>query len=161
MCKIRTLIIDTKGGILDDRIITLVNLALSVIDTPALCIFSTANANGYENIIFKYSNIVEKTLSVSSKSSKTIMTVGRNSGCVYTFQHKGGIGLSEVAEMREVALAENDNARYQRNVRLHLRLLKQIYEDVAISNPVKSKRTIDDKAAVHPSSSVNNKTICE
>lgn len=130
MCRIRTLIMVDNGEILKDTVIGVKGLRLNVIDTPAFCIYVRRNANGYENFILKYTNSTEETDSINSKSYKTLMTVGRNSGCIYTFQYKSDVGLSEMTEMKRLALQGNGNARYQKNIEQQFRLLKQMHEEL-------------------------------
>lgn len=130
MCRIRTLIKDGNDKIQKDIVIDVKGLTLSVIDTPSFCIYTGRNFNGFENIIFKYPSSTEPLLHLSSASSQTIMTVGRNSGCIYAYQYKSNIGLSELAEMKKTALQESKKTRYQTNVSLMLRLLEQVHENV-------------------------------
>lgn len=127
MCKLRTLIIENNGKILKDSVIDIGKVTLSVIDAPAMCICKN---NGCDNFIFKYSNIIEEKVSVSSNSNKTIMTIGRNSGCIYTYNFKQEIGLSELKEIREAALKGNNGVRYQTNIKSLLNLVEHIYAKI-------------------------------
>lgn len=90
------------------------------------------NANGYENILFKYSNIVEEVETISSDSSNTIMSFGPNSGCVYAYQFREEIGLYELSEIRKAALNEYDGVRYQTSIKSLLDLLRHIYSKIKV-----------------------------
>lgn len=130
MCRIRTLIKDGNDEIQKDIVIDVKGLNLSVIDTPSFCIYAGRNVNGFENIIFKYPSSTEPLQHLSSASNQTLMTVGRNSGCIYAYLYKSNVGLSELSEMKNTALQESKHARYQNNVSLMLRLLEQVHENV-------------------------------
>lgn len=132
MCKLRTLIMDNDSKILKDTVIDISTVTLSVIDAPAMCIYKKMNANGYENILFKYSNIIEEVETISSDSSNTIMSFGPNSGCVYAYQFKKEIGLYELSEIRKAALNEYDGVRYQTNIKSLLDLLRHIYSKIKV-----------------------------
>ena len=82
-------------------------ITFNVIDAPAMCIYIGANPMGFEQILFKYSNIIEEMSSVFSKSNKTDATIGKNSGCIYAYQFKQEAGLSEMAEIRDMALVKD------------------------------------------------------
>lgn len=128
MCKLRTLIIDDGGSILKDSVIDIGKVSLSVIDAPAMCIYVNKNNNGFCNFLFKYSNIIEKQVSIFSESSNTIMTIGRNSGCIYAYQFKQEVGLSEMNEIRDTALKDNNSLRYQTNIKNLLNMVGHIFE---------------------------------
>lgn len=130
MCKLRTLIIDNNGNILKDSVIDIGKVTLSVIDAPAMCIYVNTNINGYDNFLFKYSNIIEEMDTVSSDSKQTIMTIGRNSGCIYTYQFKQEIGLSELNEIKEAALESNNGVRFQTNIKSLLNMTRHIYAKI-------------------------------
>lgn len=130
MCKLRTLIIDKNGKILKDSVIDIGKVTLSVIDAPAICIYVNANINGYDNFLFKYSNIIEKMDAVSSDSNQTIMTIGRKSGCIYAYQFKQEIGLSELNEIRDAALKDHNGVRYQTNIKSLSNLIEHIYAKI-------------------------------
>lgn len=130
MCKLRTLIIDNNGNILKDSVIDIGKVTLSVIDAPAMCIYVKANINGYDNFLFKYSNIIEKMDAVSSDSNQTIMTIGRKSGCIYAYQFKQEIGLSELNEIRDAVLEDNNGVRYQTNIKSLSNLIEHIYAKI-------------------------------
>lgn len=127
MCKLRTIVADAENNILKDSVIDVGKITLNVIDAPAMCIYIGANAMGYEQILFKYSNIIEDISSVFSKSNKTDATIGKNSGCIYAYQFKQETCLSEMDEIRDMALEKNDNVRYQTNIKNLLNLIKHIY----------------------------------
>lgn len=129
MCKLRTLIMDNNGKILKDSIIDIGKVMLSVIDAPAMCIYVNKNINGYDNFLFKYSNIIEEQVIVSSDSNNTIMTLGCNSGCIYAYQFKQEIGLSELNEIRKRVLEKNKNLRFTKNVKSLLDVMKFIYTE--------------------------------
>lgn len=112
MCKLRTLIIDKNGKILKDSVIDVGKVTLSVIDAPAMCIYVNKNDNGYDNFLFKYSNVIEEQVVINTDSNNTIMTIGRKSGCIYAYQFKQEIGLSELNEIRGAALMVNNGVRY-------------------------------------------------
>ena len=128
MCKLRTLITENNGIILKDSVIDIGKVTLSVIDAPAMCVCN--NNNGYVNLIFKYSNIIEEMVPVLSDSNKTIMTIGRNSGCIYTYQFKQEIGLSELNEIKEAALKSNNGVRYQTNIKSLSNLIEHLYAKI-------------------------------
>lgn len=130
MCKLRTLIIDNNGNILKDSVIDIGKVTLSVIDAPAMCIYVKANINGYDNFLFKYSNIIEEMDAVSSDSNQTIMTIGRKSGCIYAYQFKQEIGLSELNEIRDAVLEDNNGVRYQTNIKSLSNLIEHIYAKI-------------------------------
>lgn len=127
MCKLRTLIIDKNGKILKDSVIDIGKVTLSVIDAPAMCIYVNKNDNGYDNFLFKYSNIIEEQVVIITDSNNTIMTIGRKSGCIYAYQFKQKIGLSELNEIRDAALKDHNGVRYQTNIKSLSNLIEHIY----------------------------------
>lgn len=130
MCKLRTLIIDKNGKILKDSVIDVGKVTLSVIDAPAMCIYVNKNDNGYDNFLFKYSNVVEEQVVINTDSNNTIMTIGRKSGCIYAYQFKQEIGLSELNEIRGAALMVNNGVRYQTNIKSLSNLIEHVYAKI-------------------------------
>lgn len=130
MCKLRTLIIDKNGKILKDSVIDLGKVTLSVIDAPAMCIYVNKNDNGYDNFLFKYSNVIEEQVVINTDSNNTIMTIGRKSGCIYAYQFKQEIGLSELNEIRGAALMVNNGVRYQTNIKSLSNLIEHVYAKI-------------------------------
>ena len=131
MCKIRTLIINADdGNIKEDTMRDVGEISLNVIDVPAMCIYVSKNNNGYENLQFKYSNIIEDMETISSKTNCSFMTIGRKSGCIYSYQFKQGTSFLEMDELKCLALQQNDNIRFQTNIKTLLNLLQQIYESL-------------------------------
>ena len=130
MCKLRTLIIDKNGKILKDSVIDVGKVTLSVIDAPAMCIYVNKNDNGYDNFLFKYSNVIEEQVVINTDSNNTIMTIGRKSGCIYAYQFKQEIGLSELNEIRGAALMVNIGVRYQTNIKSLSNLIEHIYAKI-------------------------------
>lgn len=126
MCKLRTLIIDKNGKILKDSVIDVGKVTLSVIDAPAMCIYVNKNDNGYDNFLFKYSNVIEEQVVINTDSNNTIMTIGRKSGCIYAYQFKQEIGLSELNEIRGAALMVNNGVRYQTNIKSLSNLIEHV-----------------------------------
>lgn len=130
MCKLRTLIIDKNGKILKDSVIDVGKVTLSVIDAPAMCIYVNKNDNGYDNFLFKYSNVIEEQVVINTDSNNTIMTIGRKSGCIYAYQFKQEIGLSELNEIRGVALMVNNGVRCQTNIKSLSNLIEHVYAKI-------------------------------
>lgn len=130
MCKLRTLIIDKNGKILKDSVIGVGKVTLSVIDAPAMCIYVNKNDNGYDNFLFKYSNVIEEQVVINTDSNNTIMTIGRKSGCIYAYQFKQEIGLSELNEIRGAALMVNNGVRYQTNIKSLSNLIEHVYAKI-------------------------------
>lgn len=130
MCKLRTLIIDKNGKILKDSVIDVGKVTLSVIDAPAMCIYVNKNDNGCDNFLFKYSNVIEEQVVINTDSNNTIMTIGRKSGCIYAYQFKQEIGLSELNEIRGAALMVNNGVRYQTNIKSLSNLIEHIYAKI-------------------------------
>lgn len=130
MCKLRTLIIDNNGKILKDTVIDIGKVTLSVIDAPAMCICVNKNDNGYDNFLFKYSNIIEEQVSIFTEYNNSIMTIGRKSGCIYAYQFKQEIGLSELNGIRDAALKDNNGVRYQTNIKSLSNLIEHIYAKI-------------------------------
>lgn len=130
MCKLRTLIIDKNGKILNDSVIDVGKVTLSVIDAPAMCIYVNKNDNGYDNFLFKYSNVIEEQVVINTDSNNTIMTIGRKSGCIYAYQFKQEIGLSELNEIRGAALMVNNGVRYQTNIKSLSNLIEHVYAKI-------------------------------
>ena len=130
MCKLRTLIIDKNGKILKDSVIDVGKVTLSVIDAPAICIYVNKNDNGYDNFLFKYSNVIEEQVVINTDSNNTIMTIGRKSGCIYAYQFKQEIGLSELNEIRGAALMVNNGVRYQTNIKSLSNLIEHVYAKI-------------------------------
>ncbi len=130
MCKLRTLIIDKNGKILKDSVIDVGKVTLSVIDAPAMCIYVNKNDNGYDNFLFKYSNVIEEQVVINTDSNNTIMTIGRKSGCIYAYQFKQEIGLSELNEIRGAALMVNNGVRYQTNIKSLSNLIEHAYAKI-------------------------------
>ena len=130
MCKLRTLIIDKNGKILKDSVIDVGKVTLSVIDAPAMCIYVNKNDNGYDNFLFKYSNVIEEQVVINTDFNNTIMTIGRKSGCIYAYQFKQEIGLSELNEIRGAALMVNNGVRYQTNIKSLSNLIEHVYAKI-------------------------------
>lgn len=130
MCKLRTLIIDKNGKILKDSVIDVGKVTLSVIDAPAMCIYVNKNDNGYDNFLFKYSSVIEEQVVINTDSNNTIMTIGRKSGCIYAYQFKQEIGLSELNEIRGAALMVNNGVRYQTNIKSLSNLIEHVYAKI-------------------------------
>lgn len=143
MCKLRTLIIDNNGNILKDSVIDIGKVTLSVIDAPAMCIYVNKNDNGYDNFLFKYSNIIEEQVVIITDSNNTIMTIGRKSGCIYAYQFKQEIGLSELNEIRDVALKDHNGVRYQTNIKSLSNLIEHIY--AKIKNTIQKIETHENR----------------
>lgn len=137
MCKLRTIIADSGNNILKDTVIDVGKVTLNVIDVPAMCIYISANSMGYEQILLKYSNIIEELSSLSSLSSKSFATIGINSGCIYIYQFKHETGLAEINEIRRIALDKSDSIRFKTNVKSLLNLVEHIY---AKTNTLFNKR---------------------
>ena len=142
MCKLRTIVADAENNILKDSVIDVGKITFNVIDAPAMCIYIGVNPMGYEQILFKYSNIIEEILSVFSKSNKSDATIGKNSGCIYACQFKQETCLSEMDEIRDMALEKNDNVRYQTNIKNLLNLIQHIY---AKTNTLFNKRENENR----------------
>lgn len=143
MCKLRTLIIDNNGNILKDSVIDIGKVTLSVIDAPAMCIYVNKNDNGYDNFLFKYSNIIEEQVVIITDSNNTIMTIGRKSGCIYAYQFKQEIGLSELNEIRDAALKDHNGVRYQTNIKSLSNLIEHIY--AKIKNTIQKIETHENR----------------
>ena len=88
------------------------------------------NDNGYDNFLFKYSNIIEEQVVIITDSNNTIMTIGRKSGCIYAYQFKQEIGLSEFNEIRDAALKDHNGVRYQTNIKSLSNLIEHIYAKI-------------------------------
>ena len=127
MCNLRTIMMSATGKLLSDKVIDVGSISLNIIDAPAICICVEQNINGYENILFKYSNITENQLTISTESNNTLVTIGENSGCIYTYQFKHDIGMSELVEIKKCAIGKNETVRYSTNVGNLLNLIKHIY----------------------------------
>lgn len=109
------------------------------------------NDNGYDNFLFKYSNIIEEQVVIITDSNNTIMTIGRKSGCIYAYQFKQEIGLSELNEIRDAALKDHNGVRYQTNIKSLSILIEHIY--------AKIKDTIQ-KIETHENRNTNSTASC-
>ena len=101
--------------------------------------------------LFKYSNIIEEQVVIITDSNNTIMTIGRKSGCIYAYQFKQKIGLSELNEIRDAALKDHNGVRYQTNIKSLSNLIEHIY--------AKIKDTIQ-KIEIHENRNTNSTASC-
>lgn len=130
MCKIRTIILNNEKEITNDFVVEVNNIDINIIDRPAFCIFSPPNANGYTSLLLKYSNIDEDIIHKFSNDSIVSITVGQQSGCVYSFLYKEEVSPMHLKELANELLTCNNTIRYQNNVRNFIKLIGEIRKSV-------------------------------
>ena len=125
MCKMRIVILDSNKNIENDFVADLGNINLNIVDRPAFCIYSKCNDNGYDNLIFKLSNIEE--LQTTTESVNNWMAVyGKVSGCLYSISFKSILRLSQNIKLLYRSIHVTDNIRFNANIYNYFKLAEKI-----------------------------------
>lgn len=129
MCKIRIIIQNEKKEVEKDYIAEFKNPEIHIIDRPAFCIYTPQNCNGYESILFKYSNLKEETLEANTKNTEFMVSYGKISGCLY------GVSFRNYTNRDLLLLSKNlrdsgDGVRFKSNIQNFFNLVKEIIQSV-------------------------------
>ena len=143
MCKIRTIILNNAKEITCDFIVEVKNIEINIIDRPAFCIFCPPNSNGYNSILFKFSNLNEGIMHEFSNDSSIEISVGQQSGCVYSFQYRDDASFIHINELEKTILKNGNITRYQNNVLNFRKLIDEIRK--AVNNQLKKQLQSTDK----------------
>lgn len=130
MCKIRTIVLNDKKEITSDFMVEVKGIEINIIDRPAFCIFSPRNSNAYNTILFKFSNLEEEVMTDFSSDSSMSISIGCQSGCVYSCQYRDGATFDQLHELQIKFLGNNSTVRYQNNVRNFIKLIEEIKTEV-------------------------------
>lgn len=131
MCKIRIIIQNEKKEVEKDYIAEFTNSEIHIIDRPAFCIYTPKNSNGYENILFKYSNLKEETLEANTKNTELFVIYGKISGCLY------GIALRNYTSndwsfLKKQLKDSNNQVRFKSNIQNFFNLARDIIASVKV-----------------------------
>lgn len=129
MCKIRIIIQNEKKEVEKDYIAEFKYLDIHIIDRPAFCIYTPQNTNGYENILFKYSNLKEETLEANTDNSELFVIYGKISGCLYSVALKN-YQNSDLTILSKQLRNSNDQVRFKTNIQNFFKLIKEIMVSV-------------------------------
>ncbi len=125
MCKIRIIIQNEKKEVEKDYIAEFKNPEIHIIDRPAFCIYSPKNYNGYENILFKYSNLKEETLEANTDNSEFFVIYGKISGCLYSVSFRN-FNTKELTLLSKRLKENNDQVRFKSNIYNFFNLVREI-----------------------------------
>ena len=129
MCKIRIIIQNEKKEVEKDYIAEFKNPEIHIIDRPAFCIFFPRNSNGYENILFKYSNLREETLEANTDNMELMVIYGKISGCLYGVFMRN-YKNTDLENLCKQLKGSNSQIRFQSNIQNFFRLVKEIIQSV-------------------------------
>lgn len=137
MCNIRTIVLNNANEIKCDFIVEVKNIEINIIDRPAFCIFCPSNSNGYTSIVFKFSNLNEGIMHEFTDDNSIGISVGQQSGCVYSFQYRDDVSFTHINELEKIILNNGNTTRYQNNVRNFRKLIDEIRK--AVNNRFKKQ----------------------
>lgn len=129
MCKIRIIIQNEKKEVEKDYIAEFKNLEIQIIDRPAFCLYAPKNCNGYESILFKYSNLREETLEVNNGNTELYVIYGKISGCLYGVSMRN-YKNSDLEILCKQLKDGSNQVRFQSNIQNFFRLVKEIIRSV-------------------------------
>ncbi len=129
MCKIRIIIQNEKKEVEKDYIAEFKNLEIHIIDRPAFCIYARKNCNGYESILFKYSNLREETLEANADNTALSVIYGKNSGCLYGVSFRY-YNKEDLALLSRKLKESNNGVRFKSNIQNFFNLAKEIIMSV-------------------------------
>lgn len=129
MCKLRIIIQNEKKEVEKDYIAEFKNPEIHIIDRPAFCIYIPKNSNGYESILFKYSNLREETLEVNTDNTELFVIYGKISGCLYSVL-LGNCKNIDLENLCKQLKGSNSQIRFQSNIQNFFRLVKEIIQSV-------------------------------
>ena len=133
MCKIRVIIQNEKSGVDKDYFIEVKNLEIHIIDRPAFCIYTPKNSNGYESILFKYSNLKEKTLEATADNTELYVIYGKNSGCIYDVSFRN-YSDRDLDILSKTLKKKNDGVRFKSNMQNFTKMVIEIIKSVKKEN---------------------------
>lgn len=125
MCKMRIVILDSNKNIENDFVADLGSINLNIVDRPAFCIYSKSNDNGYDNLIFKLSNIEE--LQIATENDNNWMAVyGKVSGCLYSISFKSIQHITQNTKTLYKNIQFSDSLRFNANISNYFKLAVRI-----------------------------------
>lgn len=131
MCKMRIVILDEDKKVEKDYIQDLGNIDINIIDRPSFCIYIRRNINGFDNLIFRFSNLDEENVSVEFGEHKIIANYGLISGCLYSLAFKlAEYNPKDISSACKQVKEKNNSVRFQNNVKRFFNLAKAIIENV-------------------------------
>lgn len=125
MCKIRIIIQNANKEVEKDYVAEFKNPEIHIIDRPAFCIYAPKNSNGYENLLFKYSNLREETLSANADNAELFVTYGKISGCLYSVSLRN-YKNSDLILLCKKLKESNSQVRFKSNIQNFFNLVKEI-----------------------------------
>lgn len=131
MCKIRIIIQNEKKEVEKDYMAEFKDLDIHIIDRPAFCIYTPQNTNGYENILFKYSNLKEETLEANTNNTELFVIYGKISGCLYSVALRN-YQNSDLTVLSKQLRDTNNQVRFKTNIQNFFKLVKEIMTSVKI-----------------------------
>ena len=127
----RIVVLDKDKKVEKDYIDDLGNINVNIIDRPSFCIYARTNNNGFDNIIFRFSNLDEENVSAEFGSHKIIANYGLISGCIYSMAFKlDEYNPKDITSICKVVKEKNTSVRFQNNVKRFFDLAKAIIESV-------------------------------
>lgn len=135
MCKIRIVVLDCEKKVEKDYVVELESIDINIIDRPSFCIYARSNNNGFDNLIFRYSNLSEENISAEIGNNRILANIGLISGCLYSISFRPDeYNTKEMSSLCKIIKDKNSNVRYQSNVRSFFELAKKIISEVNIEH---------------------------
>ncbi|WP_297974533.1 hypothetical protein [uncultured Bacteroides sp.] len=130
MCKIRIIIQNEKKEVERDYTIEFNNPEIHIIDRPAFCIYTPKNCNGYESILFKYSNLKEETLEANMDNTEFSVIYGKISGCLYGVSFRN-YNNRDIGLLSKKLIDSSNGVRFKSNIQNFFKLVKEIILSVS------------------------------
>lgn len=131
MCKIRIVVLDREKKVEKDYVTELGSIDINIIDRPSFCIYARNHYNGFDSLIFKYSNLNEENISAEIGNNRIIANIGLISGCMYGISFKlDEYNLKEMSSLYKIIKDKNTSVRYKSNVKSFFELAKAIISEL-------------------------------
>ena len=132
MCKMRIVILDKEKKVEKDYVAELGRIDINIIDRPSFCIYARNNVNGFDVLIFKYSNLNEENLSAEFGENRILANFGLISGCLYNLAFKSKeYNLKDMSSLYKIVKEKSSSIRFQSNIKSFFDLAKAIIADVS------------------------------
>lgn len=132
MCKMRIVILDKEKKVEKDYVAELGRIDINIIDRPSFCIYARNNVNGFDVLIFKYSNLDEENLSAEFGENRILVNFGLISGCLYSLAFKlKEYNLKDMSSLYKIVKEKSSSIRFQSNIKSFFDLAKAIIADVS------------------------------
>lgn len=125
MCKIRIIIQNENKEVEKDYVAEFKNPEIHIIDRPAFCIYAPKNSTGYENLLFKYSNLREETLNANADNADLFVSYGKISGCLYSVSLRNCKNIDFMLLSKKLK-ESNNQIRFKSNIQNFFNLVKEI-----------------------------------